>query len=359
MSFDRTWNAAYEASPADGDLVSEGDDKIRNMKTDVRQRMANDHYMDIAGTDADHGQHKKITFQAPLGAAPAPGTDKGAIYLLDVNSKAELHFQDEDGDVMQLTEGGILKFLPLLMGAGYGCQLTNDTDADHDISVAVGCRMDDGKTEVIYLSSAIVKRIDAAWVVGTGNGGLNTGSVAVSTWYHMYLIKNPTTPVVDVMFTTWANRATLPSGYTKKARIGAVLTDGSANIIAFSQVGRTFLWDDPVMDIEDTTVSTSVETDTLSVPTDIQVEAIINAAGGHATAATLLYVQSPDANAENPTVSAAPLGTFASSAGVTWVHGPFRVRTNTSAQIKYSASANPTTLRIATLGWVDRDAREN
>ena len=35
MAYTRTWDAAYEAYPAATDLVSEGDDRIRNFKTDI------------------------------------------------------------------------------------------------------------------------------------------------------------------------------------------------------------------------------------------------------------------------------------------------------------------------------------
>ena len=66
MAFTRTWNAAYEADPADSDDAAQGANRIRDMRTDIRERIANDHYMDIAGTDADHGEHEKVTFQAPI-----------------------------------------------------------------------------------------------------------------------------------------------------------------------------------------------------------------------------------------------------------------------------------------------------
>lgn len=106
MPYTRTWNAAYEASPAAGDLVSEGDDKIRNLKTDVRERLAKDHYMDITGTDADHGEHSKVTLRT--GSAPTLAADKIFLYAKDVSAKAELFCMDEDGDEVQLTAGGVM-----------------------------------------------------------------------------------------------------------------------------------------------------------------------------------------------------------------------------------------------------------
>lgn len=108
MAHSNTWNAAYESSPADSDPVSEGAGKIRGTRTDIRERINLDHYMDIAGTDADHGEHRKVTFQAPLAADPDPGANKGAVYGKDVSSKIELHWEDEDDDVVQLTAGGAM-----------------------------------------------------------------------------------------------------------------------------------------------------------------------------------------------------------------------------------------------------------
>ena len=106
MAYTRTWDAAYEAYPAATDLVSEGDDRIRNLKTDTRERFAKDHYFDIASTDADHGEHSKVTLR--VGSAPTQAADKGMLYAKDVSSKAELFYRDEDGDEVQLTGGGVI-----------------------------------------------------------------------------------------------------------------------------------------------------------------------------------------------------------------------------------------------------------
>jgi len=39
MTYTRTWNTAYENTPAGPDQLSQGDDRIRDFKVDVRQRM--------------------------------------------------------------------------------------------------------------------------------------------------------------------------------------------------------------------------------------------------------------------------------------------------------------------------------
>jgi len=77
--------------------------------------------------------------------------------------------------------------IPLLRGALAGLQLANDTDTEHDISIAVGAARDSTNVVTMNTASAIVKRIDANWVEGTTNGGFPSGlSIAVDTWYHVF-----------------------------------------------------------------------------------------------------------------------------------------------------------------------------
>lgn len=101
-----TWNAAFEASPADTDPISEGAERIRDLKVAVQERLSVDHYWDKSGTDTAHGEHNKITLRT--GAAPSVEADKCYLYAKDVSGKAELHFRDEDGDEIQFTSGGAI-----------------------------------------------------------------------------------------------------------------------------------------------------------------------------------------------------------------------------------------------------------
>jgi len=110
MAYTDTWNAAFEASPADGYNVSEGAKRIRDTRIGVRERLAKDHYFDIAGTDADHGEHSKVTLR--VGSAPTHAANKGILYAKDVSAKAELHYIDENGNEVQLTSGGVIAGFP-------------------------------------------------------------------------------------------------------------------------------------------------------------------------------------------------------------------------------------------------------
>lgn len=77
-------------------------------------------------------------------------------------------------------------------------------------------------------------------IAGTavGANGLDAGTIAASTWYSLWVIWNGTT--VAGLMSTSATAPTLPSGYTHKARVGWIRTDGTANKypLGFKQYGR-------------------------------------------------------------------------------------------------------------------------
>jgi hypothetical protein len=114
MAYTDTWNAAFEASPADIDNISEGAERIRDTKLGVRERLSKDHYMDIAGTDADHGEHSKCTLRKQT-SKPTAEADKGYIYTKIIGPHVELFYENEAGTEIQLT---VLGALPTALPAG-------------------------------------------------------------------------------------------------------------------------------------------------------------------------------------------------------------------------------------------------
>lgn len=121
------WNSSYESTPADGDNISEGAGKIRDLKLDVRERIGKDHYMDLAGTQADHGEHSKVTFQAPI-TTPTAVANKGFLYTKDVLGKAELHFLDDNSNesIVGFASGTRIPFHQVAAPTGW----TQDTSLD-------------------------------------------------------------------------------------------------------------------------------------------------------------------------------------------------------------------------------------
>lgn len=110
----------------------------------------------------------------------------------------------------------------LYRGQINGLALTNNgSDATNDIDIASGSAGSDGTTPVLMtLASALTKRLDASWAVGTGNGGLDTGAVSNATYY-VWLIQRSDTGVVDALFSLSSSSPTMPSNYDRKRRIGS------------------------------------------------------------------------------------------------------------------------------------------
>ena len=162
--------------------------------------------------------------------------------------------------------------LPLLhkegLTLGYGgvTQLDIDEGEARDITNA----------EDIRLTAAAFNKTLSAFVAGSGNGSLDTGSIASSTWYNVFLIKNVTSGAVDVLISV-SMSPTMPSGYTVRRWVGAILTDGSSQITEFTQEGGEFLWDVvPTLDIDIATFGTVATLFAVTVPDNIIVHAIVN-----------------------------------------------------------------------------------
>jgi hypothetical protein len=95
-----------ETTPSGGDNLSAGDNRIREMKTQIREVIDVDHDFPSSGQAADVGQHKKVTLQeqADLGTGAVGATILGS---QTVSGKGELVYTDEDDNDIQLTKGGV------------------------------------------------------------------------------------------------------------------------------------------------------------------------------------------------------------------------------------------------------------
>lgn len=123
------WNHIYDVNtPAGSDDPKEGDDRIREVKAALQERLAQDHYFPKTGSqvsDTAAGEHKKVTLR--VGSAPSAVANKGIVYAKDVDSKAELFYIDEDGDEVQLTAGGSIVGPKVHSSVGADTASTNST----------------------------------------------------------------------------------------------------------------------------------------------------------------------------------------------------------------------------------------
>lgn len=249
----------------------------------------------------------------------------------------------------------------------FGLTMSNNgTDTVNDIDVAAGEATAEGGGVLITLAASITKRLDAAWAVGTNQGGLNTGAEAANTWYEVHLIRRPDTGVVDVMFTTTANRATLPANYTQQRRIGWIRNDASSNILAFTQVDDYFTLTTQINDVAATLTSTAAQV-TVTVPPScigrFRTAMAAGAGGTNLSDQSIVFSEIVEGNV-TPTITtgiASLAGTETASAAVTASAAHMELRVSASSQIEHDSSANAQTgggtFDISTFGWIDRRGR--
>ena len=127
----------------------------------------------------------------------------------------------------------------ILPGYISGLQLST-AGSSSTFGIAVGTASNTTALSYMALSSAYTKTT-SSWTVGTGNGALDTGTIANNTWYHAFLIQRTDTGVVDVLVSLSPTSPTLPASYTLFRRIGSMKTDGSAHWTKFVQNGDEFL----------------------------------------------------------------------------------------------------------------------
>lgn len=272
------------------------------------------------------------------------------------NSNAKVNFTSGPTRDVFITYIPEFDYPPMPRGHIAGLTLSNNAgNASNGIDIAAGGARSDDDLFSIELKSALTnKQLNAAWAAGSSAGMLDTGAKANSTWYHLFLIKRFDTGAVDVLASTSASSPTMPSGYVAKRRIGAIKTDGSGNILAFSQNGDDFLWGTDILDFSTATLGATAALVGLSVPPGVSVTAKLRANITQAGQATSVRFSSPAkadvaVNANNASLSTSGAGDFAA--------GEFYVRTDTSRQIRARSSQANTTLNLTTAGWADSRGR--
>ena len=261
---------------------------------------------------------------------------------------------------MPAWDGSALLNLPVsggTRGTIGGLTTSNGTDSEHDIDIAVGFARDYTDTVTMELSSVLTKQIDSTWSVGDDAGGLDTGAVAASTGYGVYLIRRSDTGVVDALFSTDMSSAgssvTMPTNYDQKRLIGWVRTDSSSNILGFVQSGDSFmLTGDIVQELSDNTITNDTfETATVTVPPDSLFLGYLTCFGtaGVAMRATVARTGNPD-HGGSGTESTAGFNTSGSEA--VRIYSAIEVLVNGSSQLDYMGyeASGTTTVTIKLRG---------
>jgi hypothetical protein len=94
---------------------------------------------------------------------------------------------------------------------------------------------------LLFDSDGAVKRFptfnETPDIAATGANGLDVGSSAANTWYHIFAIGKEDGTDAG-LFSLSATAPTMPSGYTYKGYVGAVRNDGSDQFVNFHQRGN-------------------------------------------------------------------------------------------------------------------------
>lgn len=225
--------------------------------------------------------------------------------------------------------------------------------------VAVGAARSEnaGTSRQLSISSAFTKSL-SAWAIGTGNGALDTGSIAASSWYHIHIIRRDSDAAIDFLLSLSATAPTMPGGWVARRRIGSIRTNGSSQITAFVQIDNLFLWDAPVADVSAANPGTAAVTRALTVPTGLVVFPLVNWSLDNLTTAAIQALISPlTINDNAPSATVATIATTTLNVGASAVTSD--IPTNTSAQVRtrLSASGATDTLRGTTFGWIDPRGR--
>lgn len=257
-------------------------------------------------------------------------------------------YQRADGTALAAAAAGGLP-------AGYltGLGLTYASATSYTVATGTACS-EDGSAKTMTLTSALTKTL-GAFAVGSGNGGLSTGTIAPNTWYNVHLVQRVSDGLVDAILDTSLTAPTMPTAggtWTARRCIGSVMTNGSSQLVQWVQHDDYFMLATPSLDVTALALSTARSTLTLKVPTGRSLRAICRFSNS-GSSGTLVVLQSLDETDAAPSATAAPLADAIVAPSTGLLAGRVEVFTNTSGQIAARASASGNTFYLSTLGWVD------
>lgn len=226
----------------------------------------------------------------------------------------------------------------------------NAGDVTNDIDIAVGSATSTHATPAsrvtLVLGTALIKKIDAAWVTGTNQGGLSSSlTLTNDTTYFVHLIR--VAGVDDIGFDTSITAATLIADHaaTHFRMIGMVRRNTDVNalftVMELSGGGVEYIWTDVTEDFDlAATLTTTRRTDAIRVPLVFSVHANVNIVIDDA-AASLYYVYDAAHADQNPALADPPGFTMRNYVAGQDASVPLRIRTSATGTI--AAEANVAT----------------
>lgn len=247
-----------------------------------------------------------------------------------------------------------------LRGHLFGMNMANNTtDAINDIDIAAGeCASTESNPVLMVLQSTLTKRLDATWSVGTGNGGLDVGSVSDAT-YHVWIIQRSDTGVVDALFSLSATSPAMPSVYDRKRNIGSIVRL-AGQIIPFVQDNDYFTYK-TVQPYPSSITNPGTTGFLLSPPLPTGKRIVgrfslgMGAAAGNLDSPVYVRLTDPSCVDVAATVSNFNAILYSAQTSQIVIGGEVNVLTDTSARVRLriNGSAGGTTIYLNTIGWID------
>lgn len=290
------------------------------------------------------------------------------VLIRDTSNALQIVPNGVSGSSLQMV-GSSIQFVAsgpnqLPQGYIYGLTLSNNATSPNDnIDVSIGRCRNTANTSDLILSAAITKDLNLNWTQGTNQGGLDIGTKASNSTYHVYVISNGV--AFDVIFSLNANQPSVPdTSFTSYRRIGSFTTDSVGNIRYFLQIGDRFLYfsdtfvQKPITSQAGVAVGVGGQVVQLTgIPSDIIVKPLFVASITAAVQWSVfevgqLYPSTQVPSVNNSTGNYLRLGTSTSV-----ITNTIELYTNTSRQIGVDVSAavaaGATGLYIDVYGWVD------
>ncbi len=289
-----------------------------------------------------------------IAAAYLPSLDGITVPAADVSMNS--HKVTNVTDPASAQDAATKHYVDAAMPRGYIDGLLLSQASTTTIGIAAGVAKDKTNAVSMAVTTAWTKST-GAWAAGSTSGGLDTGSIAASTWYKVFIIAK-TDGTTDFIFTTAAvaTGPAMPSGYTYFRYIGSVRTDASSHFLAFTQVGDKFIW--TTIFGETISVNATFTQQTLTgVPAGVSVTAALVFSVSNVTYNVALGILSGLASSGN--TLAAGLYVLESLASVNIGNGTIMVQTDTGQHI-YTAvtTTSGTSITMCVHWYIDPRGRD-
>lgn len=328
--------------------------------TGIYNSNANELGLSAGGTDA--GRIHAGGLRLPQGSQSLPAlsqisdTDTGLYFPTENTVSLSVGGSEKIKVETNLTRVFDSEFLAAIPNYMTGMHINQNTlDTANDIDFTAGACASTDNLSMIRNTSTMTKRLDATWTAGAAGGLLDTGTRAGSTWYYLFAIHNPTTRSSDFLASTSSSSPTLPSGFTRFRRIGAVYSDASNANKPWRQFGRFMLWVTPVLTGTSDYLSGATNFSVL-VPNQVDVEVRVNVSMNNASNASG-YVRSSSQTDNTP----GPNTGFANlyfGGGSSWACGTMVIPCSSTSNIRASSELSATRIRVLTLGYEDLLTRD-